>query len=280
MPTAALTLVPHRDHSTTSIRRIYIQNLTDLLHVCLLRGEVERAKRAWAILIRCREVDWKSRWYWGLELLSATSDGLRSNSQLLSQEGGRDTERWLVSLRIASKEHDKPALLHALVLHLINNHRHRAALDELETYLPSVPYLLSAPLHTYAGLLAFYLAQPPSARAAPAPAARSSRESTASSTSTAGPLTEHSSVAGKEPLNASLVRQARGWFGKAVGIDANEEVAAEFIRLIDNPVEEDDSADEQDDEVMDSKGSEDDEGDTGDEEVDEEEEGKWFSDDI
>jgi len=31
-------------------------------------------------------------------------------------------------------------------------------------YLPSYPYILSAPLHTYAGLLAFYLAQPISRR--------------------------------------------------------------------------------------------------------------------
>jgi hypothetical protein len=44
-------LIPHNTHQSTSIRKIYIQNLTDLLHVCLLRGEVERAQRAWAILV-------------------------------------------------------------------------------------------------------------------------------------------------------------------------------------------------------------------------------------
>jgi hypothetical protein len=44
-------LIPHNTHQSTSIRKSYIQNLTDLLHVCLLRGEVERAQRAWAILV-------------------------------------------------------------------------------------------------------------------------------------------------------------------------------------------------------------------------------------
>jgi len=50
MPTG-LPLTPHHDHRPWGVRRIYIQNLTDLLHVCLLRGEVERARRAWGILV-------------------------------------------------------------------------------------------------------------------------------------------------------------------------------------------------------------------------------------
>ena len=45
------SLRPHDPQKHESVRKIYIQNLTDLLHVCLLRGELERAKRAWAILV-------------------------------------------------------------------------------------------------------------------------------------------------------------------------------------------------------------------------------------
>ena len=52
MPPNANPLVPHSDHRSSGIRKLYIQNLTDLLHVCLLRGEIERARRAWAILVR------------------------------------------------------------------------------------------------------------------------------------------------------------------------------------------------------------------------------------
>jgi len=51
MPRRGDTIVPHDTQQETSIRGIYIQNLTDLLHVCLLRGEFERARRAWAILV-------------------------------------------------------------------------------------------------------------------------------------------------------------------------------------------------------------------------------------
>ncbi len=44
-------LEPHSVHRPTGIRKIYIENLTDLLHVCLLRGELARARRAWGILV-------------------------------------------------------------------------------------------------------------------------------------------------------------------------------------------------------------------------------------
>jgi hypothetical protein len=51
MPRRGDTIVPHDTQSPTSIRGTYIQNLTDLLHVCLLRGDTERARRAWSILV-------------------------------------------------------------------------------------------------------------------------------------------------------------------------------------------------------------------------------------
>jgi hypothetical protein len=45
-------LAPPYTHQPTSVRRAYIQNLTDLLHVCLLRRDTVRARRAWSILVR------------------------------------------------------------------------------------------------------------------------------------------------------------------------------------------------------------------------------------
>jgi RNA polymerase I-specific transcription initiation factor RRN11 len=162
-------IVPHYTKKTTSIRKAYIQNLTDLLHVCLLRRDTIRARRAWSILvsqstkkwaeltrqIRCREIDWRSRWYWGLECLNAasstTSNSQLGQSQLRSDDEGREVEKWLKGVRVSAKEVDvrqtnifyaelttqKPSLLHALVLHLIKHERFRQALDELETYVYS-----------------------------------------------------------------------------------------------------------------------------------------------
>jgi RNA polymerase I-specific transcription initiation factor RRN11 len=130
----------------------------------------------------------------------------------------------------------KPSLLHALVLHLIKHDHYRAALDELETYirhppsflhlvltsnsyLSSYPYLLSGPLHTYAGMLAFYLAQPPSAQAQRGRARRSSSSSS-------------SSHEQREAPNPGMIRQARGWFSKALEFDKEDEVALELIRIV------------------------------------------------
>ena len=127
MTSSTKDLIPHREHRSLGIRKIYIQKLTDLLHICLLRNETERARRAWGILvrprfdlesstgcschfqIRCREVDWKSRWYWGLELLSAVSRGDETQTTVLpstSRSQPDDVERWLKGLRIKAREED------------------------------------------------------------------------------------------------------------------------------------------------------------------------------
>lgn len=68
-------------------RRIYIQNLVNLLELSILRGQWERAYRVWAILvrgsgfnllpassspplqIRCPEADYKRSWHHGLAIL-------------------------------------------------------------------------------------------------------------------------------------------------------------------------------------------------------------------
>ncbi|WWC72500.1 uncharacterized protein I206_106462 [Kwoniella pini CBS 10737] len=215
-----------------SIRKKWIQNLINLLHTCLLNGEITRAKRAWSILVRCREVNWKSRWYWGLLILSHdisfTLNEVNEATQPIafSQNYGdksKDIERWLNSLRVFAKEEDKPSLLHALILHLIKSGQYRQAYDQLETWLSSYPYLLSGPLHTYAGLLSFYLAQPPSARIEN----QISNDDRSSSTSPSPSFAQQVDIGG--------LRQARGWFAKALEIDETDQIAIQFISIIDNP---------------------------------------------
>lgn len=131
----------------------------------------------------------------------------------------------------------KPALLHALVLHLIKHERHRAALDELETwvfalfrcqdadgrYLMSYPYLTSGPLHTYAGLLSFFLAQPTSHRLTAEQ--MDGRAGSVDSTSTSSPPR-------REAPNGSMIKSARVWFVKAIELDGTDQVAREYLRLV------------------------------------------------
>ncbi|KAK8850454.1 hypothetical protein IAR55_004372 [Kwoniella newhampshirensis] len=235
-----------------SVRRTYIQDLSDLLHACLLRGDVERAKRAWAILIRCREVDWKSRWYWGLYLLSTDHHDRRSGlGQTHTQAStytasadydGHGVERWLGGLRIAAKNNEKPQFLHAVILHLIKHGRHLQALEEISTYINSYPYILSASLHTYAGLLSFYLAQPTSQRVHHISSDPNWQKEDETPKDDDRERDDSSSLgspprpSGTDELpNQGLMRQARGWFVKALGIDGDNEIAKAFIKLIDTP---------------------------------------------
>ncbi|WWC98638.1 hypothetical protein V866_005531 [Kwoniella sp. B9012] len=246
-----------------SIRKRWIQNLIDLLHFSLLKGDIERAKRAWSILVRCREINWKSRWYWGLLILSSSSS--TSNDGFESQSQGREVERWLNGLRVSAREEDKPSLLHALVLHLIKSGQYRHAYDQLETYLSSYPFLLSGPLHTYAGLLSFYLAQPPSLRfhGQSLPNSSSFHEKQALRQHLSVELelerSSRSSLSSSPPLrpidhqhltaDAAGLRTARSWFVKALEIDKTDQVARQFIDLIDNPdkkgINDDDESDEE-----------------------------------
>jgi hypothetical protein len=45
-----------------STRQVHIRRLYDLLQLCIQRHDYERANRAWAILARCKEVQWKTLW--------------------------------------------------------------------------------------------------------------------------------------------------------------------------------------------------------------------------
>ncbi|WVR08603.1 hypothetical protein IAU60_005658 [Kwoniella sp. DSM 27419] len=300
-PLARVQLQPNdvKAFSHPSVRRRWIQNLVNALHACLLRGDSVRANRAWAILVRCREVDWRSKWHWGLLLLSlkhdpspaATSYQATQASMYSQDTGSRDIERWLNALRVAAKEEDKPSLLHALVLYLIKQGQYRQAYDQLETYLPSYPYLLSGPLHTYAGMIAFYLAQPPSLRAdvtEQAPRDGSDDWETRSASVPLSPTQAGSQSSASPPpalesqaqVDSFGIRTARTYFSKALGINSRDDVASSFIKLIDNPTDARvESDDDKSDESMCAYSSQEEDGKDDDEEFDSKSDSEMSSDD-
>ncbi|BEI87418.1 uncharacterized protein CcaverHIS019_0101360 [Cutaneotrichosporon cavernicola] len=223
-----------------TVRGAYIYNLVDCLQTCLLRRDLDRARRAWAILVRCPDVHWHDLWLWGLYLLTDGADS--SFSRFSQNEPGKEGERYLQSLQVAAKDADKPVILCELVQHLIRVGRYRAALEELEMYISSFPYLNSAQLLTYAGLLHFYLAQPESARGGSATdnaggtkkAHRDVGEDESEGNSMRSRSMSVDSVDHSAP-NPEMMRQARKWFGKALKVDPQLAVAKEFAGLIDGP---------------------------------------------
>lgn len=56
-------------------RQVHIRRLYDLLQLCIQRHDYERAKRAWAILARCKEVGWKSLWPTALAVMPENAAG-------------------------------------------------------------------------------------------------------------------------------------------------------------------------------------------------------------
>lgn len=71
--------MPHGEHSflfssldskqPNTARKVHLRRLFDVLHLCIQRHDWPRARRAWAILARCKEVDWKTMWRTSLLLL-------------------------------------------------------------------------------------------------------------------------------------------------------------------------------------------------------------------
>lgn len=113
------------------------------------------------------------------------------------------------------------------------------------SYLTSYPYLLSGPLHTYAGLLSFYLSQPPSNLAKNASTSSTSKSQAHIGEAQAAEIDSEQSVSSRsdistvrppsramEPPNPILIRQARAYFVKALAIDETDVVAGEFIEIV------------------------------------------------
>ncbi|KAJ7129454.1 hypothetical protein C8R44DRAFT_615328 [Mycena epipterygia] len=138
--------------SPGTVRKVHIRRLYDVMHMCIQRNDMKRATRAWTILSRCKEMDWRTMWSTSVHILAENLDEYEK------------TPRKIEFLHVMMLQHpeDRETILKELVLRLILSHQHREALDELELYLPSFPYQDNGLLHVYAGLASIYIAQPTS----------------------------------------------------------------------------------------------------------------------
>lgn len=130
-------------------RKVHIRRLYDLLQLCIQRQDIHRARRAWATLARCKEIQWKSLWITSLFLVGG---GLHPTD---NDEAKIDYIRSLMLQHQDDRENILRELIHCLII----NGRYREALGELDLYLPSFPYQDNPILHVYAGLLSLYLSQ-------------------------------------------------------------------------------------------------------------------------
>ncbi|KAJ7781029.1 hypothetical protein B0H16DRAFT_1496884 [Mycena metata] len=159
----SFVFAPSPDAKTpNTTRKIHIRRLYDVLHICLQRNDVKRATRAWTILAHCKEMSWQTMWMTGVHILAENLD-----------ESEKTSER-IEFLRVMMLQHpdDRENILKELVLRLIISKQYSEALDDLELYLPSVPYQDNPLLHLYAGLLSLYLAQPTSQHTTLTPASQ------------------------------------------------------------------------------------------------------------
>lgn len=148
-------------------RKVHIRRVYDILQLSVQRNDISRAKKAWGILARCKEFDWKAVWTLGVHLMGTTEASTTDIS--------RTRIEFLRSLML-QHPNQKDAVLRELVLRLIQAERYKEALDELELwvsrqtikglrlkmclrYLPSFPYQDNPVLHTYAGMICMYIAQ-------------------------------------------------------------------------------------------------------------------------
>ena len=61
-------------------RKVHIRRLYDILQLSIQRHDVQRAKRVWSILSRCKEINWLALWRTGLHILGEAhtdGDGMR-----------------------------------------------------------------------------------------------------------------------------------------------------------------------------------------------------------
>jgi len=62
-----------------SARQIQLRRLHDILKLSLHRNDLARARRAWSILARCKETNWKTMWALGITLLGDDVCVMESN---------------------------------------------------------------------------------------------------------------------------------------------------------------------------------------------------------
>lgn len=156
-------------HSTHAahFRRLY-----DIYRLLLQRGDLERAKRAYALVVRCREFDWAMNWRDGIAMVTLP----RSQQEEDGAEEGeaerlrREEELKARYLREALAVHSRGVtsfrhvrepvtILRELILHLIVMHNYNEALQEVELCANMPPFREDPSLYYYGGLVCVYLAQ-------------------------------------------------------------------------------------------------------------------------
>ena len=70
--------------SADSARKVTIRRVYDVCMHSLCLGDVERARKAFGILLRCKEFDWKASWSLAIYMLNA-HDPERDDTYFLSQ---------------------------------------------------------------------------------------------------------------------------------------------------------------------------------------------------
>ncbi|KAE9410038.1 hypothetical protein BT96DRAFT_912909 [Gymnopus androsaceus JB14] len=176
----------------STARKVHLRRLYDVLQLSIHRNDLFRARRAWSILVRCKEINWMTMWGIAIHLVEES---------LYENEGPKKIE--MLRDMILHYPDERVDLLKELIFQLIQAGHHREALDELELYLPSFPYQDNPVLHIYAGLLCFYLSQ--------------ENSSPEKSTTTFQP---------------SLLREATSHFERARELDTDNIVAVSFMDKI------------------------------------------------
>ena len=89
----------HADNNNTSLKRRHLDNVTTILHRCMLRGDWTRAARAWSLLLRTEiaghgiDVRRNGRWGVGAEILMRGVPKRSDDSPNEVQEGDHDPSR-------------------------------------------------------------------------------------------------------------------------------------------------------------------------------------------
>ena len=123
-----------------SARKITIRRVYDVCMHSLCLGDVDRARKAFGILLRCKEFDWKASWSLAIYMLNAY-DPERDNAfflgqveqlrSLMLQDPTRVSYPLLARIRtqlIPQREE----LLNEVLQVLVQNGRYAEALDEIE----------------------------------------------------------------------------------------------------------------------------------------------------
>lgn len=132
-----------------SLKRRHLDNLTAVLHQCMLRGDWERASRTWGLILRTEiqgrgiDVRQNGRWLIGAELL------MRRN-QTLEQRQVRPPSSSSADSNVQRGESDDDA-----VLPVISDEGFKMARDYYERLILQYPYLQRAP-HSAINALAIY----------------------------------------------------------------------------------------------------------------------------